>query len=109
MRYMARVLRTGIANIGASDLKQVLRWLFSRIFLVLGGVFVLLGLAEMLTPLPFGIPLILLGATIILNSSSSAKKAFVLWGQRRPGTIGRVRDWIRQRRRASHRRRHEVE
>jgi hypothetical protein len=105
MRYMARVLSNGVTHAFAVDYLAFSRWILSRIFLVLGGLFVFLGVLELATPLPFGIPLILLGMTIILNSSQSAKKVFVRWGRRYPRTVGRVRGMMRTHRRASFRRR----
>ncbi len=101
MRYVARALSYSFAQAGSVDYLNVSRWLLSRVFLVLGGVLVLLGLLDLLTPLPFGIPLILLGMTIILNTSQSAKKAFVRAGRRYPRTVGRVRKIMRNRRRAT--------
>jgi hypothetical protein len=105
MRSFARVLSHGVAHAGSVDWLQVSRWILSRFSLLLGGFFVFLGLLEMLTPLPFGVPLILLGMTLILNSSQSAKKAFCRAGRRYPRTVGRVRGLMRNHRRATFRRR----
>jgi hypothetical protein len=112
MRQVARVLSYGFAQAGtiagSVDYIEFSRWLLSRFFLLLGGVLVLLGLLDLLTPLPFGIPLILLGMTIILNTSQSAKKAFVRAGRRYPRTVGRVRGMMRAHTRASFRRRRDA-
>jgi hypothetical protein len=107
MRYLARVLSAGMFNAGSMEYLALSRWVFSRIFLLIGWLFVIVGVIELPTPLPFGVPLIALGVTVILNTSPTAKKAFVLWGRRHPETVGRVRDIIRTRRRSWRRRREE--
>lgn len=109
MRHVARALSYGMTQAGSVDYLSLSRWLISRFFLVLGGICILLGLLDLLTPLPFGIPLILLGTTLILNSSHSAKKAFVRAGRRYPRTVGRVRKIMRTHRRASFRRRQDAQ
>lgn len=105
MEYVARALGAGMAQIGSVDYVGASRWALSRVFLLVGWAFVLLGVIDLATPLPLGIPLIVLGVTIILNTSPSARKAFVMAGRRYPRTVGRIRGVLRARRRAVHRRR----
>ena len=86
----------GVSHVGSVDYVEVSRWTLSRIFLLIGWAFVILGIIDLPSPLPFGIPLIALGVTIILNTSPSAKKAFVVMGRRYPRTVGRVRSLLAQ-------------
>ena len=105
MQHVARAFHFGFSQLISTDYLGASRWALSRVLLGFGWLLIALGLLEMLTPLPLGIPLIALGVTIILNTSPSARKAFVVMGRRYPRTVGRIRGMLRARRRAVYRRR----
>ncbi len=94
-----------MTNVSSVDLVGLTRWALSRIYLLIGLAVFLVGAAFFPFPIPLGVPLMALGLVIILNTSATAKKVFVRWGRQYPGSVGRVRGWIRERRRTTHRRR----
>jgi len=104
MRHVARVFWSGMAFAGSVDYAELTRWAISRVFILIGALFVFVGLLVTPLPIPLGLPMIVLGAVILLNASSSAKKTFVRWGRKYPGTVGRVRAWLRAHQRSTHRR-----
>jgi hypothetical protein len=105
MRYVARALRMGVANAWSFDYLALSRWAVKRAFMLVGVLIFLVGLMLFPLPIPLGIPLMSLGVVIILNTSTTAKKMFVRRAKKHPDSVGRIRTWIRARRRTWHRRR----
>jgi len=104
MRHVARVFWSGMAFAGSVDYAELTRWAVSRVFILIGALFIFIGLLVTPLPIPLGLPMIALGAVILLNSSSSAKKTFVRWGRKYPRTVGRIRAWLRANQRAARQR-----
>jgi hypothetical protein len=105
MRYVARAFWLGVSNASTVDYLGMSRWAMKRIFMLIGVAVFLVGLVFFPLPIPLGIPLMSLGVVIILNTSTTAKKMFVRRAKRHPDTVGKIRTWIRDRRRTWHRRR----
>jgi hypothetical protein len=105
MRYVARALWMGVSNAWSVDYLGMWRWAVKRVFMLIGFAVFAVGLVFFPLPIPLGIPLMSLGVVIILNTSTTAKKMFARRAKRHPDTIGKLRTWIRARRRTWHRRR----
>ncbi|MGD2132346.1 MAG: hypothetical protein PVI23_06095 [Maricaulaceae bacterium] len=99
MRYMARMFWTGVTTAGAVDYLELSRYALSRLYMLAGGIFILVGLVVLPLPIPLGLPMIVVGAAILINTSTTAKKIFVRMGRRYPRTVGRVRNLMSARRR----------
>ena len=103
MRYMTRVLWMGVSHAGSVDYLELSRWALTRVFILLGFTFIAVGLLFLPLPIPVGLPMIVFGTIILLNTSTTAKRVFVRWGRRYPRTVGRVRTWMRERHRSTRR------
>jgi hypothetical protein len=105
MEYVARVLSSGAARVGSVHYGALFRWALARFYLLCGVAVFLVGVVFFPLPIPLGVPLMALGVVIVLNTSVTAKKIFARWSKRHPDSVGRLRGWIKERRRAVHRRR----
>lgn len=111
MRYFQLAFqRIGNVPVGGANIGFIARWTLRRIFLAIGIVIVAVGLVLTPLPIPVGIPLMVLGAVITVNSSTTAKRMFLRWLRRRPGVTRRLSQTIGRaaRRRAEARRRQDV-
>lgn len=86
----------GVAAIAPGD---VLKWVLKRTGAAIGVVLVIVALPLIVLPIPLGLPLLLIGMVILLNTSDTAKRLFVRWRRRYPITGRRVRSMMRRRKR----------
>ena len=99
MRYMARAIqRMGFLGAGVFDIGELLRWATLRIVMLFGAALILIGIVLAPLPLPLGLPLIAVGAIIVVNTSTTAKRWFLRWLRRHPGVLRRLRAMTRRRR-----------
>lgn len=99
MRYVARTLRLGAETVSAVDLGEITRWAVTRLLAVLGVAVFLVGLVLLPLPIPLGVPFMLIGTLMVLNTSTAAKRAFLRYLRRRPGLLAKVRAVSPRRRR----------
>ena len=100
MRYVARMFWTGVTTAGAVDYLELSRFALSRLYILAGGVFIVFGLVMLPLPIPLGLPMIVIGAAILINTSTTAKRMFVKSARRYPRTVGRVRNLMSARKRS---------
>lgn len=102
MRYVALAIqRLNPLQIAAIDFGGLARWTLQRIFMALGACLFLIGLVFLPLPIPLGLPLMLVGAVMVVNTSYTAKRAFLRWLRRHPGVTRRLRSIIGRRSRRS--------
>jgi hypothetical protein len=69
---------------------------------IVGYALLVIGFAILLLPGPLGwpgIPVMAAGAILVLSASAKARRWFVAAAQEEPKMFGRLRNWIRDRRR----------
>lgn len=97
MVWMERALRrVGAAAAASVDIGQVAIWAMRRVLALVGLVIFVAGVIVFPLPIPFGIPLMIAGAVILLNTSDTAKRLFLRWGRRYPETMRKVRGLMRR-------------
>ncbi|MCG8442407.1 MAG: hypothetical protein MI723_11415 [Caulobacterales bacterium] len=79
-------------------MRQFMRKAIQRVWMLVGVTLMIIAVPiALVTPiLPIGLPLMVVGALIVLNSSDTAKRAFVRWRRRYPETGRRVRQMMRK-------------
>ncbi len=87
----------------ASAVQFMIEWAYKRLAIAFGVALMVVSIPiGLVTPfLPIGLPLLLIGAAIVLNSSDTAKRAFVRWRRRYPETGRRLRTLMRRFRRSN--------
>ncbi len=90
MRYVARFVWNGMAQAGAIDVVDLMRWAFKRTMILVGIVLVLAGAVITPLPIPIGIPLMAIGGVVLLNSSDTVKRAFFRRYRKNPVTMRKV-------------------
>ncbi len=98
MRYVARFVWSGVAQAGALDVGELMRWAFKRTMIVFGAVLVLVGAIVTPLPVPIGIPMMAIGGVVLLNSSDTVKRAFFRRYRKNPQTMRRIGAILRRRR-----------
>ena len=71
---------------------HVLRWIGTAI----GALLVLVGIILIPLPTPIGLPVIVIGALILVRTSPLARRAVVRWARRHPGVFKRFRRLTRR-------------
>ncbi len=100
MRYVARAFSVFIApDAGVYGLGEMMRWAVRQFATVLGGLLVLISVpVALVTPvLPVGLPLLILGLVLLVNSSETARRMFLRWVKRYPITSRPLRSIMRRR------------
>ena len=80
----------------AMDVSAMVRWMMQRMMTLFGLLIILIGIPLTPTPIPVGLPMIAIGLVILLNSSDTAKRAFIRWGRRYPETGRKVRNLMKR-------------
>ncbi len=75
-------------------------WAVRKLGLVIGLFFMAVAIpVAFLTPiLPIGLPMFGVGLILVLNTSATAKRVFVRWSRRYPGTAQPIRRFLKRRR-----------
>ncbi len=87
-----------------SDVWRVGRWILTRLAIALSVVLILLGLILLPLPFPLGLPLILLGTFLLLNTSQTAKRMFLRWHRKHPVTMRKITGFFRRKKKRTARR-----
>ncbi len=102
MRYVARAFSVFIApDAGVFNLGEMMRWAIRQFATVIGALLVLIAVpVALVTPIvPVGLPLLIVGLILLVNSSERARRMFLRWAKRYPITSRPLRSIMRRRQR----------